>query len=65
MARHCFEKDHSYDDVHPKLLKTCEKGVRMNRLEELYTLKAVIDGKNTGFNVLNDLEAVFFDNFIR
>jgi len=38
----------------------------MNRLEEIYTLKAVIEGRNNaGFTVLSDLEAVHFNNFIR
>jgi len=37
----------------------------MNRLEELYTIKAVIEARSTGSNVLNDMEAVFFNNFIR
>ena len=38
----------------------------MNRLEEIYTLKAVIEGRNNAdFTVLNDLEAVYFNNFIR
>ena len=65
MALHCLEKGHSYDGVHPQLLHPCEKGTRMNRLEELYTIKAVIEARSTGSNVLNDMEAVFFNNFIR
>ena len=65
IARHCLEKGHSYEDVKPQLLHPCEKGARMNRLEELYTLNAVIEARNAGFNVLNDTEAVFFNSFIR
>ena len=37
----------------------------MNKLEELYTVRAVIDGKKAGFNVLNDLDSVFINYFIR
>ena len=36
MARHCLEKGHSYDGVQSQLLHACEKGVRMNRLEEIH-----------------------------
>ena len=40
-------------------------GYCMNKLEELYTVRVVIDGKKAGFNVLNDLDSVFINYFIR
>jgi len=40
-------------------------GPRMNRLEEIYTLKTVIESRQLGFNILNDMECVYNNNFVR
>ena len=66
MARHCFEVKHSYNNVKASLLYPCEKGSRMNKLEEIYTLRTASDSNiKKSFTVLNDMQAVFFNYFIR
>ena len=65
MARHCIDKEHDYGYVEPKLLQSCEKGNFMNRLEECYTLSAVKNAHQTCTNVLNDLDAVYFNSCLR
>ena len=65
VTRHCYDLNHPFDDIQPCLLDPCEKGgARMNRLEELYTLKFAAEGRRTGFNVMNDMEAVCYNKFI-
>ena len=66
MARHCFHQSHPFDSVHASLLHRCENGSRLNRLEEYYyTIKNVIESRESNLNMLNDLDVVFFNSFIR
>ena len=65
MARHCWTSGHAFSDVVPKLLHPAGKGNCMNRLEEWYTIQAQQDSTKQGFHLLNNMEAVFFNNFLR
>jgi len=55
MAHHCYNKAHSFKDIKSSLLHQCKTGTRLNRLEEYYS----------NFNLLNDLNCVFVNSFIR
>ena len=61
MARHCFHKDHKFDDVVTTPLQFCNKGRRMDRLEEYYILQYFKTKKN---NVLNDSDFICHNNFV-
>ena len=37
----------------------------MNRLEEMYTLENAQVVHHTGYDLLNDMTSVFYNNFIR
>ena len=65
MTRHCFHAGHSFAAVQTSLLSPCENGPRLNRLEEIYTLYFVSESNKSGFNVLNDMNAVFFNHTVR
>ena len=65
MAQHCLQFGHPFNAVQPSLLHTCDTGTKMNRLEEIYTLRATQEASNFDFNVLNDMTSVFYNNFIR
>ena len=65
MAQHCKQQTHNYNNVETTILHFCQKGARMNRLEEIYTLEAIHRSNRSGSNILNDLNAVFFNPFIR
>ena len=59
MARHCKERGHCYDDVEPSISHFCEKGSRMNRLEEVYTIQAVQRSHELKLAILDDVDSVF------
>jgi len=64
MARHCYEHKHQFEDI-ANLLHYGERGNRLNRLEEVYTIEAVQRNLRTGSNILDDLSAVFLNPFLR
>ena len=57
MARRCRTSNHSLSDVHLDPLHYCGKGNIRNKLEEYYTLHF----DSHGYNLLNDMEAVFLN----
>ena len=65
VAQHCLESGHSFNAVRPSLLHPCENGTRIDRLEEIYTLRSLQESSLIDFNVLNDMTAVYNNSFIR
>ena len=62
MALHCFASGHHFSNIHNELIHVCEKGGKLNKLEELETLKEL---KRSGANLLNNLDATYTTPFIR
>ena len=62
VARHCHEIGHPFDAVQIHPLYYCQKGRKIGRLEEYFTIKSLIHNNN---RTLNNLDAVFTNHFIR
>ena len=60
-----LQNAHSFRDVESSLLHLCKTGTRLNRLEEYYTICTLLHARQSNFNLLNDLNSVFFNSFIR
>jgi len=60
VARHCHETEHPFDAVKIQPLYYCQKGRKMDRLEEYFTIKSLNNNRT-----LNNLDAVFTNHFIR
>jgi len=61
MAQHCLQNNHNFNNVVVNQLHFGEKGRRLNRLEEIYTLHYL----SMSNKVLNDTDCIFYNNFIR
>lgn len=61
MADHCFRCQHNFNSD-AKLLHRCEKGSRLNKLEEYETM---LELSRAGNHLLNDLDATFVSPFMR
>ena len=65
IARHFRIEGHSFDSTKIFPLHYCVKGRQMYRLEEYYTIKNFIDCNHSSYKELNNIDAVFFNNFLR
>jgi len=65
MAQHCHNNLHPFKDIKVSLFHQCETGTRMNKLEEYYTISTLLRARQSNFNLLNDLDCVFVNPFIR
>ena len=62
VARHCRETGHPFDAVEINPLYYCQKGRKMDRLEEFLTIKSLSNNHN---RTLNNLDSVFTNRFVR
>ena len=61
VARHCHETGHPFDQVSLSPLYYCDHGPRLDRLEE-YLIRQF---QQSSFEILNDIDSVFFNHFLR
>ena len=62
MAKYCINQRHNFNTVSGKLIHATSKSILLNRFEEIETIRA---SKVSGTNLLNDLDATFFNSFLR
>ena len=62
MARHRIESGHRYDQIQSSILHICDTGPRLDRLEEIETIRLA---QEASYDILNDLHVTYNNPFSR